>query len=328
MGKIRRRPTPRPPADPDLLSALRNPRSAISNIPLLPRAEYETILDSVPALIFYKDLENRMIRVNRAFAEAMGLPKERLEGKGCSELWPDQAEQYWNDDLEVIKSGRPKRDIIEPLVTPDGTRWVQTDKIPIHDEAGRLTGIIGFAIDITERRRAEESVRALSLVDELTGLSNRRGFFALAGQQLKIAARSKTRLLLIFADVDELKVVNDTFGHAAGDQLLRDIARIFRETFRESDIIARIGGDEFVALVIASEDADLARILRRLRKKIVGSRAGAARRAGGRRGRMSLSIGMAEYKPTSPCSLEELIKRADEMMYEEKRQKRLRRVLR
>jgi len=316
MGKIRRRPNMSPADRAELLSALRNPRSAISNSPPLPRAEYETILDSVPALIFYKDRENRLVRVNKAFAEAMGLPKERIEGKGCSELWPDQAEQYWNDDLEVIKSGRPKRSIAEPLVTPEGTRWIQTDKIPFRDEAGRTTGIIGFAIDITERRRAEESVRALSLVDELTGLSNRRGFFALAGQQIKIAARAKARLFLIFADMDELKSVNDTFGHAAGDQLIRDAARVFRETFRDSDIIARIGGDEFVALMIATDSTDLERILPRLRRKIAG------RRARGQRGRLALSVGFAEYDPQSPRSLEELINRADEMMYEEKRRKR------
>ena len=320
MGRIPRSPNTTPAAHAELLSALRNPRSAISNSPPLPRAEYETILDSVPALVFYKDRENRMIRVNKAFAKAMGLPKQQIEGKGCSELWPDQAEQYWNDNLEVIKSGRPKRGVVEPLVTPEGTRWIQTDRIPFRDEAGRMTGIIGFAIDITERRRAEESVRALSLVDELTGLSNRRGFFALAGQQLKIAARSKAGLFLIFADIDELKAANDTFGHAAGDQLIRDTARIFRETFRESDIIARIGGDEFVALIIAADGTDMERILRRLRKKIAG------RRARGRRGRLALSIGLAEYNPESACSLEELINRADEMMYEEKRRKRQQRL--
>jgi diguanylate cyclase (GGDEF)-like protein/PAS domain S-box-containing protein len=316
MGKSQRRSRAAPAADPDLLSALRNPRSAISNSPPLPHAQYEIILDSVPALIFYKDRENRMVRVNKAFAEAMGLPKDRIEGKGASELWPDQAEQYWTDDLEVMKSGRPKRGIVEPLVTSEGTRWLQTDKIPFRDRAGRTTGIIGFAIDITEWRRAEESVRALSLVDELTGLSNRRGFFALAGQQLKIAARSKAKLFLIFADIDKLKATNDTFGHAAGDQLIRDVAGVFRKTFRDSDIIARIGGDEFVALMIATDDTDVERILPRLRRKTAG------RRARGRRGRLSLSIGLAEYNPESPCSLEELINRADKMMYEEKRRKR------
>ena len=128
MGKLKRSPKTPPAPDPELLSVLQNPRSAIFvNAPPLPRAQYEIILDSVPALIFYKDRENRMVRVNKAFAEAMGVPKEQIEGKGCSELWPDQAEQYWNDDLEVMKSGRSKRGIVEPLVTagrdamdPDG----------------------------------------------------------------------------------------------------------------------------------------------------------------------------------------------------------------
>ena len=95
---------------------------------------------------------------------------------------------------------------------------------------------------------------------------------------------------------------------------------MFRETFRESDIIARIGGDEFVALVIATEGTDVTRILPRLRKKIAG------RRTRGQRVRLALSIGLAEYDPESPCSLEELINRADEMMYEEKRRKRQQRL--
>ena len=98
------------------------------------------------------------------------------------------------------------------------------------------------------------------------------------------------------------------------------MARVFRETFRDSDIIARIGGDEFVTLMIATDDADLQQILPRLRDRI------ARHRTRGRRGRMALSIGMAEYIPASPSTLEELINRADEMMYEEKRQKRQRRT--
>ena len=90
-----------------------------------------------------------------------------------------------------------------------------------------LVRAIRYAV---ERKRAEESIRALSLEDELTGLPNRRGFFALAEQQLKVARRTKTGLFLLFSDVDGLKAMNDQFGHAEGDRLIRDAAHILRAT--------------------------------------------------------------------------------------------------
>lgn len=121
--------------------------------------ELQTIIDSSPILIFYKDKENRFIRVNKALADATGLPKEAIEGKTMFEIYPHYAEKYWEDDKEVIASGHPKINIIEPVELKGVTRWVQTDKIPYRNESGDIIGIIGFAIDITERRQAELMLR-------------------------------------------------------------------------------------------------------------------------------------------------------------------------
>lgn len=123
------------------------------------REELQIIIDSSPAMIFYKDKENRFIQVNMTFAETTGLPKGEIEGKSCFDIFPHQAKNYWEDDKEVMASGRPKTNIIEMLETKRGTRWVQTDKIPYKDERGNITGIIGFAIDITERKKAEEKIQ-------------------------------------------------------------------------------------------------------------------------------------------------------------------------
>jgi len=123
------------------------------------RQELQDILDSVHALIFYKDTDNRIVRVNRAFADAMGMTKEQMEGKSCFELWPEQAESYWQDDKEVIRTGQPKIGIIEPVETAAGLRWVSTDKMPYRDEQGNVIGVIGFAVDITDRREAEQALR-------------------------------------------------------------------------------------------------------------------------------------------------------------------------
>jgi PAS domain S-box-containing protein len=136
----------------------------------IQRGELQVILDSVPALILYKDRENRFIRVNRTCAEMLGRPMEEIEGQSCFEIFPtDQAEAFWRDDKEVIASGHAKRNIIEPVETAEGTRWVQTDKIPYRNEEGNVIGVIGFATDITERKRAEEALELR--VKQLAALS-------------------------------------------------------------------------------------------------------------------------------------------------------------
>lgn len=280
------------------------------------RTEHRIILDSIPALVFFKDKENRVIRVNRALAEAAGIPREKIEGRTCFDLWPNQAAGYWADDLEVIRSGQPKRNIVERMETPQGTRWVRTDKIPYKDEQGQICGVIGFAVDITDLKRAEEEIRALSLVDELTGLYNRRGFVALAEQQLNIANRTKARLCLLYADLDNLKSTNDRFGHRQWDVLLCDTAGILRSTFRESDIISRIGGDEFAVLLVNSDDPGPKYFSERLREKVE------TRNAQQQDLPLSLSLGLADYHGDRPCPLADLLHCADRAMYQQKVAKR------
>jgi PAS domain S-box-containing protein len=116
----------------------------------------QIILDSVPASVFYKDKENRFLRVNKHFADMMEMPREQLEGRSLFDLHPrEQAEAYWRDDQEVIASGVPKTNIIEPVQTATQQRWLQTDKLPYRDAQGQIIGVIGFAVDITARKRVE-----------------------------------------------------------------------------------------------------------------------------------------------------------------------------
>lgn len=122
--------------------------------------ELRVILDSVPALIWYKDAENRILRANRPAAESMGLTVAAIEGLSTYDLYPEHAAKYHRDDLEVIHSGRAKLGIIEPYLMASGERrWMRTDKVPYRDESGRVVGVIVFAVDITDRVDAEEALR-------------------------------------------------------------------------------------------------------------------------------------------------------------------------
>lgn len=161
-------------------------------------------------------------------------------------------------------------------------------------------------------RRNSELLACLSLVDELTQLRNRRGFFELAQQALKIAQREHYAMGLFFVDLNGLKRINDRLGHLAGDQALRDTANVLRQTFRESDIVARLGGDEFVALAHVSHDTCALRD--RLRQQLAELNATA-----GRAYTLDVSIGTTVVNVTTDDNIETLIARADAAMYEEKR---------
>ncbi len=124
------------------------------------KKDHEVIFDSVPAMIWFKDTRNRILKVNRLAAESMGLPATAIEGKSTDELYPDHAGKYHEDDREVIRTGKPKLGIIEPYLNGRGEkRWVSTDKVPYFDSHGEVTGVIVLAVDITERKKVEEELR-------------------------------------------------------------------------------------------------------------------------------------------------------------------------
>jgi diguanylate cyclase (GGDEF)-like protein len=163
--------------------------------------------------------------------------------------------------------------------------------------------------------KVEEALLALSLIDELTGLYNRRRFFVLTEQSLKLSVRTKKKLLLLFMDMDNLKWINDHHGHNQGDQALIDLADILKKTFRESDIIARLGGDEFVVLS-ESMDENGETVLTRLYENIKDHNAKRSRRY-----TLSISVGTTQFDPKHPISIDELLSKADALMYAQKNKK-------
>jgi diguanylate cyclase (GGDEF)-like protein len=169
--------------------------------------------------------------------------------------------------------------------------------------------------EIQERLRAEAEVRQLSVTDELTGLYNRRGFFLLANQQLKIARRTQTSYFVLFADLDGLKNINDTLGHEMGDRIIVEAAQILKQTFREADIVARLGGDEF-AVFIPNFSGDISTNFHsRLQENIDRFNQQSERAY------ISISLGVEFGDLNNEVLLEQLLAKADKLMYEHKRTK-------
>ena len=184
-----------------------------------------------------------------------------------------------------------------------------------------LYTFLGYLVNEREKllkkvQESEEKYRSLSLVDELTGLYNRRGFLTMVEHYLKIVKRQKKGIFMLYADFDDLKSINDTWGHQEGDLALIETAKNLKETYRESDIIARISGDEFVVIPVGTDRDCLDIVINRLQKALDSYNAQS--NCGYR---LSLTVGIAFYDPEHPCTIEELLAQADKSMYERKRGK-------
>ncbi|MFO8036228.1 MAG: PAS domain S-box protein [Anaerolineales bacterium] len=278
------------------------------------RRYLESLLNAAPDAIVTLDAKHRIVEWNPGARQLFGYTAEEVKGKYLDELitQPDVIEEA----LEITKKIQGGHDLPPTEVVryrKDGTPVkviLAGSPIMIGDE---MVGAVGVYTDISERVQMEEELRAMALRDELTGLYNRRGFSLLAEQHLKIANRENRRLILIYADIDNLKLINDTYGHPQGDLALQDVAKILKDTYRKSDVIARIGGDEFVLLALESEPASPQTFTHRLKKDLKTQNEKKERPY-----ELSLSIGWACYDPQNPRSLEELLHNADQAMYSQK----------
>jgi diguanylate cyclase (GGDEF)-like protein/PAS domain S-box-containing protein len=242
--------------------------------------------------------------------------EELLKKDTISIVHAEDKEQLKNNAAEML-SGTRTSPYAFRIITKDGQiRWIMETVTSIVWEGKRA--ILGNSMDITERKKMEEGLITLSITDLLTGLYNRRGFIMFAEQQMKLSRRTKRGMLLFFADLDGLKWINDTLGHEEGDKALIEVASALKETFRSSDIIARMGGDEFAILSIDTTDINSEIITTRLQNLI-----DTHNRQENRRYTLSVSVGSSFYDPENPRSIDELMTEADKLMYEHKRSKKI-----
>ncbi|MGH7469351.1 MAG: sensor domain-containing diguanylate cyclase [Longimicrobiales bacterium] len=276
---------------------------------------YRELFENANDVLYTTDLKGNITSVNNACVTLTGYTHGELLRMNLADLIAPgdlpRARQMLRQKIKQVGGATTYESAV---VARDGRQVPIEVSSRLIFEKDVPVGVQGIARDISERKRAEAVLRNMSLTDPLTGLYNRRGAITLVDQQLKIAERLGRSLLLVYADLNHLKQINDTHGHTAGDSALLEVAEVLQETFRESDIIARIGGDEFVVLAMESSGADENSIRRRLLDTLTARNA-----LGVRPFDLSLSIGVARFDPDRARAFEELLGEADRLMYEDKR---------
>ncbi len=279
------------------------------------KKEWEETFDIIHDAVTIHDRDFNVVRMNRAAARLLRMPFQKALSQKCYQSYHGSDSPHENcPGRSVFQTGVPHSHVIfEPTLN----RHLEIKAIPRFNKKNEVAGIVHVVSDVTQRIQAEEQLKAVSLTDELTGLLNRRGFVTMAEQQIKLAHRLSQKKYLLYADLDNLKIINDRLGHHEGDMAIIAIANVLKQNFRESDIVGRIGGDEFVALPYGSDRNEIDVMLERLQKML--DIANETRESGFE---LSMSIGVAAYDPNSPCSVEDLMSEADARMYEQKKLKK------
>lgn len=277
---------------------------------------YRNLFELSPGFISVHDTDGVIISVNEAAAAALGYQSAEMTGRNLTDfLSPDSRLFFEEYTRQITEKSRDEGTM--QVLTKSGEIRAWQYRSRIYRENNREDYVIAYAQDITKLNRIQKKLHDLTLTDELTGLYNRRGFFTLAEQALRYARRKNKNCLIIYADLDDLKPVNDKFGHAAGSQMIIDAAKIFRMFFRDSDIIARFGGDEFVILAQDISQAEGEIIRERLQGKIEEFNQTYSNPFS-----ISVSLGIASFNPKSDETIENLISEADKLMYSQKQNKK------
>jgi diguanylate cyclase (GGDEF)-like protein/PAS domain S-box-containing protein len=261
----------------------------------------------------------RFLMVNSRLCEMMGRTEEEMLNTTFQTITHREDLHLHEEKTRMMLAGEIGHYSLEKryLRKDRGIVWVNLTVSPLW-KPGEAPGRNMIVVeDITERKRMEAEIIALSVTDQLTGLHNRRGFLSLAGQQLKMAERNKSGMLLFFADLDGLKWINDTLGHEEGDRAIIEAATVLKETFRVSDIVARLGGDEYAVLAFYITGANSGIVTARLQSLIDRRNSQENRKY-----RLSISVGCSYYDPGNPCSIDELMASADKLMYGHKQNKK------
>ncbi|MFA7204295.1 MAG: PAS domain S-box protein [Candidatus Caldatribacteriota bacterium] len=279
--------------------------------------EFSSLFQSNPEATVYTDKDGIVININPKFTELFGYTLEEFKGKSIDSglIQPPErigeAKKYTQkailDGYVAFETVRKKKDgTLIPVFISGSPVIVNND----------VKGTIAVFYDISDRIKMEKQLKRLSRIDTLTRTLNRRYGMELILRQLKLSKRNSSPLLLSFVDINNFKAINDKYGHQEGDKVLKEIAEIFKTTIRETDILCRIGGDEFLLAFPHNSLEDAPKIKKRLEKNLTKYNKESRKEY-----QVNLSMGFSEYTPEKPKTLDALIAIADKQMYKEKSEK-------
>ena len=269
----------------------------------------QVLIDTLPTPIFYNDPNGLYLGCNKAFEEQIGLKRGEILNKSVYDILPPDLAELYTRGEEALELGMGPRSFEGSIAYADGENRDVIFYSAVFSNSDRsVGGVVGALLDISERKRGETKLRYLSTDDMLTGIYNRAYF----DEELdRLKKGRKFPVSIVMADVDRLKETNDQLGHAAGDELLKQTAEAFKSAFRREDVAARIGGDEFAALLPNTDESALVEAMERLQQHLALTNA----EHGGNR--LSLSIGAATAN--SGEDLTAAWRMADQRMYRQKK---------
>lgn len=280
---------------------------------------FRALMDSTADSIYFKDRDCRLVKVSEKMVMSLGLEtSEALIGKTDTDLFgEDFGSRTRVEDLRVMETGEPIIGLVEFRTKENGVDiWTSTTKLPLRDNEGKIYGLLGITREINELKQVENDLQFLATHDVLTSLPNRFLLFDRLDQAIYRAQRNGSMIAILFADLDDFKKINDTFGHAAGDLILVQVANQLKKNIRDLDTVARIGGDEFVVVMESVQNASEAiqisrRIIQDLNKGIDLYPTNP---------QVTISIGISLF-PEHGTSSSKLLGCADDAMYRAKARK-------
>jgi diguanylate cyclase (GGDEF)-like protein/PAS domain S-box-containing protein len=276
---------------------------------------YRAIYENSPDGVLFTAPDGRVLAANPAACEILGATEAEICQLGRQGM-ADQTDERWSSMLaERARTGRVHG--VARMVRGDGTVIEVEMSAKVFAAGNGEKRTCTIVRDVTERVALErqlvelnQRLHELTLTDELTGLRNRRGFVLVGSQLLELADRESSTTDLLFIDIDNMKDLNDSHGHAAGDAALREVGRTLSGIVRRADVAARLGGDEFVMLAVGLDEPHRGLIAERIRADLGAARTVAAVGRG-----VEVSVGWARRAPGEPKLIEDLLAEADRIMY-------------
>ncbi|TFH73753.1 diguanylate cyclase [Gammaproteobacteria bacterium LSUCC0112] len=291
-------------------------REAALRIASTEAEHFREALEHVSSYIFIKDSNRLYQYANKECLDLFGCTAESIKNTSDEQYFPlATCEQLKKIDEQVLRGEKTKSEV--EVRTEDGRRQIYLEiKSPIYDDADhtQVTGILGISTDITALRLREEDMQRVAHYDALTGLPNRLLLADRLRQAMTHAKRSGGQLALVFLDLDGFKAINDQYGHGVGDDLLEVVARRLKDSVRDGDTVARIGGDEFVAVL---QDINGLENVKIILDRMMSAAADPIHLQG-KHMKVSASMGVSLYPQDADISEDQLMRQADQAMYQAK----------